>query len=181
MKDSVYSSARRILFFCFEVIAVIELRDKTFKPTNTTTTALFARKRNMEAIIGSIKALRNLSKTKANVELSYISSKTQIPAEHIQESIANDASTLKTMTSEFTTNGLLKINSLTYRVLLQMIDHNRSVYLGYAGEKKDQEDFLGYRFSKSRGQEGIDILKTDSGEIATKLFSLRSEEDKTLN
>ncbi|MYK21496.1 N-6 DNA methylase [Candidatus Poribacteria bacterium] len=178
-ESSVYSSARRILFFCFEVIAVVELRDKTFKPTNTATTALFARKRNMDAITGSIKALRNLSEMKAKVKLADISSKTQIPAEHIQESITNDASILETMTSDFTTNGLLKINSLTYRVLLQIIEQNRGVYLGYAGEKKDQEDFLGYRFSKSRGQEGIDILKTDSGEIATKLFSSRGEEDKS--
>ena len=178
-ESSVYSSARRILFFCFEVIAVVELRDKTFKPTNTATTALFARKRNTDAITGSIKALRNLSEIKAKVKLADISSKTQIPAEHIQESITNDASILETMTSDFTTNGLLKINSLTYRVLLQIIEQNRSVYLGYAGEKKDQEDFLGYRFSKFRGQEGIDILKTDSGEIATKLFSSKGEEDKS--
>ena len=178
-ESSVYSSTRRILFFCFEVIAVVELRDKTFKPTNTTTTALFARKRNMVAITDSIKALRNLIETKGNVELADISSKTQIPAEHIQESITNDISILETMTSEFTTNGLLKINSLTYRVLLQMIEQNRSVYLGYTGEKKDQEDFLGYRFSKSRRQEGIDILKTNSGEIATKLFSSQGEEDKS--
>ena len=178
-ESSVYSSARRILFFCFEVIAVVELRDKTFKPTNTTTTALFARKRNMGVITDSIKALRNLGEIEANVELADISSKTQIPAEHIQESITNDASILEAMTSDFTTNGLLKINSLTYRVLLQMMEQNRSVYLGYAGEKKDQEDFLGYRFSKSRGQEGIDILKTNSGETATKLFSSKSEEDKS--
>ena len=166
-------------FFCFEVIAVVELRDKTFKPTNTTTTALFARKRNIGAITSSIKALRNLSEIKANVELADISSKTQIPSEHIRESIENDASILENMTSEFTTNGLLKIGSLTYRALLQMTEQNRKVYLGYAGEKKDQEDFLGYRFSKSRRQEGIDILKTDSGEIATKLFNSRDEEDKS--
>ena len=164
-------------FFCFEVIAVIELRDKTFKPTNTTTTALFARKRSMGAIIDSIKALRNLNEIKANIELADISSKTQIPAEHIQESITSDASILETMTSEFTINELLEISSSTYRLLLQMIEQNRNVCLGYAGEKKDQEDFLGYRFSKSKGQEGINILKTDSGEIATKLFRSSGEED----
>ena len=178
-ESSIYINARRVLFFCFEVIAVVELRDKTFKPTNTTTTALFARKRNIGTITASIKRLRNLSEIKESETLEEIASKTQIPIEQILESIANDSSILETMTSEFSTNGLLKIRSLTYRVLLQMIEQNRSIYLGYAGEKKDQEDFLGYRFSKSKGQEGIDILKTDSGEIATKLFGSSGKENKS--
>lgn len=178
-ESSVYISARKILFFCFEVIAVVELRDKTFKPTNTTTTALFARKRNIGTITDAIETVRNLSGMKESEKLADISSKTEIPFEHIRESIANDSSILETMTSEFTTNGLLRIRDLTYRVLLQMIEQNRSVYLGYAGEKKDQEDFLGYRFSKSRGQEDIDILKADSGEIATKLFGPSDEEDES--
>ena len=178
-ESSVYINARRILFFCFEVVGVVELRDKTFKPTNTTTTALFARKRNIDIITDSIEALRNLSGIKTSEKLKDISSKTQIPSEHILESIANDTSILETMISEFTTDGLLKIGSLTYRVLLQMIEQDRRVYLGYSGEKKDQEDFLGYRFSKSKGQEDIDILKTDSGEIATKLFNSSSAEDKS--
>ena len=178
-ESGVYTSARRILFFCFEVIAVVELREKTFKPTNTTTTALFARKRDLGTITASINRLKNLSETWESETLAEIAAKTQIPIAQIQESVENDSSILEAMTSEFSTNELLKIGSLTYRVLLQMIEQNRGIYLGYAGEKKDQEDFLGYRFSKSRGQEGIDILKTDSGEIATKLFGSSGKEDKS--
>ena len=149
-ESSVYISARRILFFCFEVVAVVELRDKTFKPpNNTTTTALFARRRSIGAITDAIESLRNLGETKASDKLTNISLKTQIPAEQITESITNDSSILETMRSEFTTNGLLNIRSLTYRVLLQIVEQNRRFILGYSGEKKDQEDFLGYRFSTS--------------------------------
>ncbi len=176
-ESGVYTSARRILFFCFELIAVVELRDKTFKPTNTTTTALFARKRNIGAITHTLKKAKNLNKTNERKNLEDIGSKTQVPIEQILKSIADDSSALDVMISEFSANALLKLGELTYAILLQIMDHNRNVLLGYSGEKKDQEEFLGYRFSKSRGQEGIEILKTDSGKIATRLFDSSGEED----
>ena len=178
-ESSVYISARKILFFCFEIIAIVELRDKTFKPTGTTTTALFARKRNRSAITASIEKLRNLVEIKESVNLNDIASREQIPVRQILRSIADDSSILDMLTSNFSTDALLDMSNLTYWILLQMINQNRSLYLGYAGEKKDQEDFLGYRFSKSRGQEGIEVLITDSDTIATKLFGASGEEDKS--
>ena len=178
-ESSVYISARRILFFCFELIAVIELREKTFKPTNTATTALFARKRSMDTITAVITKVKNLSEIEGNKDLEDIASKIQIPVEEILKSIADDSSILDAMISDFSTNGLLDISSVTYEMLLQTTEQNRNLYLGFAGEKKDQEDFLGYRFSKSRGQEGIEILSTDSERIATKLFDANGGENKS--
>lgn len=178
-ESAVYISARRILFFCFELIAVIELRDKTFKPTGTATTALFARKRNIDTITAAIEKVKNLGKIEGSQNLEDIASKIQLPVEQILKLIAADSSTLDTMTSEFSTNELLNISSVTYEVLLQTVDQNRSLYLGFAGEKKDQEDFLGYRFSKSRGQEGIEIFRTNSGGIASKLFDANGGENKS--
>ena len=178
-ESAVYISARRMLFFCFELIAVIELRDKTFKPTNTVTTALFARKRNIDTITAAIKKVKNLGEIEESQNLENIASKAQVPVEQILKSIVDDSSILDAMTLEFSANELLNINSLTYRLLLQTIEQNRCLYLGFAGEKKDQEDFLGYRFSKSRGQEGIEILSTDSERIATKLFDANGGENKS--
>ena len=178
-ESSVYISARRILFFCFELIAVIELREKTFKPTNTATTALFARKRSMDTITAIITKVKNLGEIKENKDLEDSALKIQIPVEEILKSIADDSSILDAMISDFSTNGLLDISSVTYEMLLQTTEQNRNLYLGFAGEKKDQEDFLGYRFSKSRGQEGIEILSTDSEKIATKLFDADGSENKS--
>jgi len=176
-ESSVYISARRILFFCFQVIAVVELRDKTFKPTNTTTTAIFARKRNMDEITDSIRRAKNLNAKKESNFLQEIALKMDISIDEILKSIADDSPTLDVMISEFSVNSLLKLGNLTYTILLNIMDQNRNILLGYAGEKKDQEEFLGYRFSKSRGQEGIEIFRTDSGKIATKLFDSDGEDD----
>ena len=178
-ESNVYISARRILFFCFELIAVIELREKTFKPTNTATTALFARRRSMDTITAVITKVKSLGEIEGNKDLEDIASKIQIPVEEILKSIADDSSILDAMISDFSTNGLLDISSVTYEMLLQTTEQNRNLYLGFAGEKKDQEDFLGYRFSKSRGQEGIEILSTDSERIATKLFDANGGENKS--
>ncbi|MGD0572333.1 MAG: N-6 DNA methylase [Sedimentisphaerales bacterium] len=172
-ESSVYINARRILFFYFEVIAIVELRDKTFKPTNTTTTAIFARRRNLNEIKTFIKKVT----TKERKTLPEIASKMQVSVEQILKSIAGDSSKLGVLISEFSASALLDLSDLTYRGLLQVISQNKNILLGYAGEKKDQEDFLGYRFSKSRGQEGIEILKEDSGKIATKLFDSSGEEN----
>jgi type I restriction enzyme M protein len=43
--------------------------------------------------------------------------------------------------------------------------------IAYSGEKKEQEDFLGYRFSSSRGKEGIELL-VENGVLKTALYDL---------
>ena len=136
-ESGVYISARRLLFLCFEVVAIVELRDKTFKPTGTATTALFARKRNRNTIIASIEELRNTVETKENLNLGDIASREQVPVEDTHRSITDDSAILDMLISKFSTNGLLDLSDSTYWMLLKMVNQGTSLYMGYAGEKND--------------------------------------------
>ena len=63
--------------------------------------------------------------------------------------------------------------------MIYILNKESSIVISYSGEKKEQEDYLGYRFSKSRGQEGLEILYNDDGSIATKMFSSNRKHEET--
>ncbi|MFX0212076.1 MAG: hypothetical protein ACFFDT_39250, partial [Candidatus Hodarchaeota archaeon] len=80
---------------------MVELRDKTFKPTNTTTTAIFARKRNMNIVIDSLRRAKNLNTKKESKFLQEISLKMDMSIDKILKSIEDDSYIIDVMISEF--------------------------------------------------------------------------------
>lgn len=155
-ENRIYIESRKLLLLNFEIIGMVELRDKTFKPTNTTTISLFLRKRSeselSNAIDDGLKLVKNkkleildtLSEKYNDLDFSCENIKTQLNAV-----IAN---------KENITGIGLSIEIVLF--LAFILNKDKNVLLGYSGEKKEQENFLGYRFSKSRGREGLEILES---------------------
>ena len=178
-ENSVYINARRILLIGFCVAGIIELRDKTFKPTNTTTVSIFAWKRKKSDLKNAANKVLQLLSNKNN-QLSTIAEVLAFNPDIIKNQIKAHSNKLKELKKEGNLEPILGFDNDVFQILLYILDHNRNILLGYSGEKKDQEHFLGYRFSKSRGQEGIEILRDDTGNIDSKLYDSkdRNNQDK---
>lgn len=140
--NALYITSRIILLLLFKIKGIIELRDKTFIATNTTTVGVFIQKRSISNIISELKKYTKENKIKfpfSNDNIDYFD-------------------LLNLSNHEFFYDFLKSIN-------------NSDVVLAYTGEKKEQEHFLGYRFSNSRGKEGIEFLYDDESVLNTKLFN----------
>lgn len=138
---SVYIHARKLLLAFTEIVSIVELREKTFVQTNTTSCVIFFRKRYREEIIDAFDSLI-LSESDVTI-------KENLKA--LKESLISN---LK--------NGVISSNDfdspLIY-ALIKEINKNGKTVLAFSGEKKRQEFFLGYRYSKGRKREGINLLK----------------------
>lgn len=169
-ENSVYIGARRILLIGFCIASIIELRDKTFKPTNTTTVSIFARKRSKSDLKKAASKVLQLLLTKRQKQREEIAKVFGYKSDEIESQVKVHSQGLEGLKNEGNLEYVLGFDNVVVQVLRYILNHNRKVLLGYSGEKKDQEHFLGYRFSKSKGQEGIEILYDDEGNIDSRLF-----------
>ena len=176
-KSSIYIGARRILLMSFKLVSIVELRDKTFKPTNTTTVALFARKRNHEEIKNATKKVLELTQSKCSNYVEDIAKYLNTNSNDLIGAIQNEKETLQVLARNGTLESILAINNLLFNVIRCVLDWELNIYVGYSGEKKDQEHFLGYRFWKRRGQEGVEILRDDKGYIDSRLYDKNSRDN----
>jgi type I restriction enzyme M protein len=163
-KTAIYVAARKILLLGFRITAICELRDKTFKPTNTTTVTVFAKKRKTDDIRLAYNELEVLAEEQSE-EFKTLCINANIDPILLSDKIKNN-----TKAENDIVDFIINIESEIFRALTYLLNGNDLVYLGYSGEKKDQELFLGYRFSKSRGQEGLEILKDENGNIDNLLY-----------
>ena len=178
-ENSVYIGARRILLIGFNLTGIVELRDKTFKPTNTTTVSIFARKRTKTDIQTAIKKLLNLPRHKDKKYIEELVTAVGIEREGLTSAIEAEEQKLKRLENDGDLKHILDIDNILFQALFYLLNNNAVILFGYSGEKKDQEHFLGYRFSKSRGQEGIEILKDSNGNIDSRLYNSVDRDDKT--
>ena len=153
-ESRVYIEARKLLLLNFDITGIIELRDKTFKPTNTTTAGLFLKKRGNEILTNAIKKILNDIKNdefKLLEELEFKFPDYNFNADYIEKQ-------LKEINLSSTILGIGFSLELVLCISTE-INKNKKTVLGYSGEKKEQEQFLGYRFSKSRSKESLDLLE----------------------
>lgn len=169
-ENSVYIGARRIMLLGFQLVGLIELRDKTFKPTNTTTVSVFARKRDKRELNNAAKELQRLLAGKKSSDLSDIAAYIGAEPKLLKEKVSENTTYLNKLGGKETLASILKLDDIVFSALLYRLDKHTKLYIGYSGEKKDQEHFLGYRFSKSRGQEGVEILLDGNGKIDSRLY-----------
>lgn len=151
-----YIHARKILLLFSEIVSIVELGNKTFVATNTCPCVIFFRKRSRDEI--NIK-LRNLQTTTNNI----------------------DSETIKNFCEQFLDQNSKKIVSPNLleneciNSLIKDIIGNQRIVIAYSGEKKRQEYFLGYRYSNSRGHEGVSKLKKSL------LFNFSGKSEDTLD
>lgn len=138
----VYINARKLLLLYTEIVSIVELREKAFMATGTATCILFFRKRNYEEIDNAVKAMTARYKKNENKQ-------------HVED-----------LLQEFSTNykeGKLDSSILESNYFNEFINeyfvNDSRIVLAFSGEKKRQEFFLGYRFSKARGREGLSLLQ----------------------
>jgi len=171
-ETEIFTEARKLLLIAFNVVGLIELRDKTFKPTGTATVGVFAIRRDpddirraFDRIVLGLRDKRQRTR-KLKTLIKDITSRGVKEAELVAQ--ADEwAPKLK---SSPPVDGIGLPDQLGFLLALSLND-DRQIVIAYSGEGKQQEAFLGYRFSKSRGQEGIEVLPGPGGEqLLTQLF-----------
>jgi Type I restriction-modification system methyltransferase subunit len=138
----VYTNTRKLLLLYTEIISLVELREKAFMATGTATCIMFFRKRSFEEIENASNAM--LIKYKNHEHESQVE-------KLLKDLLANYK--VGNLDAKFIESEYFKefVNAF-------LIKDNKTI-LVFSGEKKRQEFFLGYRFSKARGREGLSLLQ----------------------
>lgn len=161
---SVYKGARRILAIDFEICGLIELRNKTFIATPTTTVCCFLKRRSksdIEAAAG--KLLRLTAQHKADLESGGLD----------VASVEAERASVTPKTTESIVEAAYESDVLAHAIRL-MGDGRSETVVSFSGDSvQQQEAVLGYRFSKSRGYEGYSVFEQD-GVPHTLLYDPRS-------
>ncbi len=161
---AIYAAARRLLAIDFQVCGLLELRDKTFIATPTTTVCCFLRRRfDAEVMSAAQKLLTPTKNTRASLD------SVGVVSEHLFREIKGlpkqDARTLieAAYDSDVLAHGLRTL-----------VDAGRHAVVGFTGnDVQGQHRVLGYRFSKARGSEGLTLFE-ENGVIQTLLYDPES-------
>ena len=136
-KNNIYRKSRDLLLLNYDVYAITEMREKAFSVTNTTTVIIFARKRNADE-------LRKI--------LTDFAAEKGIEHDDLDLMLSNIEISDQTYLSTDLKGGLVDY----------VVNHyNHRIIASFSGEKKNQEFFQGYRFSKGRGKE--ELVETNYG------------------
>lgn len=139
---AIYINARKLLLLYTDIVAIVELREKAFIATGTATCIVFFRKRTFEEIENASKAMQNQYKSRANEH--QVKELLQELESNYKKGELNSRIIESKYFGIFVNNFLIK---------------DKKIVLVFSGEKKRQEFFLGYRFSKARGREGLSLLQ----------------------
>jgi len=138
---SVYSNSRKMLLLYTELVGIVELREKAFMATGTAACIVFFRKRSIAELENASRLL--VENYKDDSEYSQVSDILD------DLSVRNKAGNLDAIIFE----------NKYFDEFINILIKNQKIVFAFSGEKKRQEFFLGYRFSKARGREGLSLLK----------------------
>ncbi|MCC5921141.1 MAG: N-6 DNA methylase [Cyclobacteriaceae bacterium] len=153
-ESRIYIESRKLILLNFDIVGIVELRDKTFKPTNTTTAGLFLRKRENAEIINVV---QNVQKLLQSEELEFIE---ELEFQFPDYSISKES--IKKQLNEIDLDKPIIGIGLSLEIIIVLnhfLNKNKKTVVAYSGEKKEQELFLGYRYSTGRRREGLEILE----------------------
>lgn len=135
--NKVYVESRKILLLYTEISAVVELRNKTFVATGTSSCIIFFKKRKLSQLTLHVKDLLN-----QNLAHNHVN--------ELNDLIENYK--IGELSQDF-------LSSAFFNDFINYLNKDNKLLLAFSGEKKKQEHFLGYRVSKSRGKAGLKELK----------------------
>jgi type I restriction enzyme M protein len=160
---SIYKAARRMLAVEFELCGMLEMREKTFIATPTTTVCLFLKKRDRSTILEASAKLLDSSGDREEIEEILLNaglSQVIFDAEKMSNEVTNVAELVKKAS----------VSDCLAQALRAIMDAEMPTIVGFTGTSvKQQEQVLGYRFSRSRGSEGCKAIES-AGEIETLLY-----------
>lgn len=174
--NRIYVEARRSLLTLFELKGLVELRDKTFIATNTTTVGIFLKKRPAVAIHETMALLHRHfvgHTTQPRVVTAMERLSTYCDWLTFEAHLITNFFAAQALDEHQILNGTYDLHAMPHSLgylLIALLNETSQTVIAYSGEKKEQEAFLGYRFSKSRGSEGCEPLLDEQGLIATKLY-----------
>jgi type I restriction enzyme M protein len=156
---TIYAAARRLLALDFSVVGLVELREKTFIATPTSTVCLFLRRRSLAAQLTAAADLINRSdEVVAALEAQSLDVATQATIDRIPNA-----------TPQVVLDAAYDDDILAHALRI-ILDGGADVVAAFSGESvKAQQRFLGYRFSRARGADGVHMLG-DPDNIETKMF-----------
>jgi len=138
---TVYINARKLLLLYTDIVSIVELREKAFIVTPTTTCIVFFKKKKLQEIEKSAKAMiENYAGKKDELVVKKV-------LQDLLENYREGRFSSKMLESEY----LIKFIS-------DFLIKDKNIILSFSGEKKRQEFFLGYRFSKAKNREGLFVL-----------------------
>lgn len=174
-ENRIYVEARKMLLVHFSLKGLVELRDKTFIATNTTTVGIFLKKRTQTSLQIALTdiynfCVKNIENTKLDKILETLISQNKwlkLDKEVIKSEFQQKNIDLESIKKGFLSTQLSEVLAL---LLFNYLANNEKTVIAYSGEKKEQIEFLGYRFSNSRGSEGLDPITDDNGLLNSRLY-----------
>lgn len=157
---AIYAAARRLLAIDFQLCGLLELRDKTFIATPTTTVCCFLKRRAESELVEAAEHLLASTKaTRALLDRAGLDS----------ASIVTEIAALKRRDARSLIEFAYDSDALAHGLRV-LADKQNIVVVGYTGDDvQSQHRVLGYRFSKSRGSEGC-VQFEEGGMIQTLLY-----------
>jgi len=154
---AIYAKTRTLLLLFCKVIALVELREKAMMATGTNLTIVFVRKRKWADILKAFSGLTQSLADKKTLppELSHITK------EELDD-ILGKIKTQESLWQRHNMSDYTQISAFDVRIIQALIKrflNSEETIIAFSGEKKRQEFFLGYRFSRARGREGITLLR----------------------
>lgn len=193
-KDGVYSESTKLILKYFDIISVIQLAKGVFSQTGTETVILFLRKKP------SIAPLHAHYKNRVNIWFSNNFDKTNATEEYYQDlelaekyctHIKTDFETYKNTVCNMNNRQKNLEKEKLYYYLLAQSNPQSVLVLEMPNETDDIQQFIGYKWSKRKGCEGIQYLNSknntdedslsvnDIKKLETPLFNPNNLSDET--
>lgn len=169
---AIYTEARKQLLVNFCVRGLVELRERTFIATPTTTVAVFLERRADAKIAEAVVAVRShlLDHTAGpGCEAAIETAAERLGAEIDKTELADEIRSL--FPGSGTPRGVdtTRLSARLCMTLICYLTAEEETVTAFSGEKKVLERFLGYRFSKGRSSEGIHLLR-HKGKVQSYLY-----------
>lgn len=173
--SGIYTRAREILLKYFRVKAIVEPGAGTFMETGTNTVILFLERRGNSDHEDIIREINQFFTVKRDVAVAGLENafSSFVAAAYSGLSLADYISIFSGHPTEQAKTHELYLNykrefeedfidkavsAEKEKLLCFLLTHDQEVVLVKAGKGKEQKQFLGYEFSKSRGREGLHWL-----------------------
>lgn len=186
----IYMKAREIILKHFDIIGITELGSNTFMATNTTTTTLFLRRRNIRIAKDIENSVNNFASTLQDMTVNSVEKPVAKYVAQVWEELSfedyctlfqkkpNNAVKKHEIYQEYDQKIKKRDSALFDEIILRekekllyfILAYGQQTVLVKSGEKNEEKTFLGYEFSNRRGNEGIHPYGGKSIDERTKLY-----------
>lgn len=173
--SGIHAKARAILLKYFNVKAIVEAGTNTFMKTNTSTVILFLERRSNDDHLNISRAIDRFFTTYNDVTVSGIENAFSAYVSNAYDQLVFEdyVSLLKGVPNEAVKNHELykdyvkvfgedfctkAIEVEKKKLLYFLLTYSQTIVLVKTGNGKEEQKFLGYKFSERRGQEGLHPL-----------------------